>query len=277
MSFDLNARHGMKLLPLFALVLHFSLFPVAGQDRPVSGTEVLPSVEALFKRHFSAVGASPASAPVRALMMTGQVKQTSAQDPPQTFPFKSWVAALPRRSVFSMGDVYSSGWDGKTLWEDQGKKPEVLEGKAAHLEMVSPWNLIFPDSGHWGVLGETRCVGTREVEGTACHVVECVREKFPPIRLYFSSETGHLMRKDWSCPHHADGDKDGHRFFLIFTDYKEVNGTQYPHTLVMGDLKADDSAGSADTEFSVESIEVNSEVPENTFALPAGLQLPKAP
>jgi hypothetical protein len=259
------------LASLTLLCLHALPAPASAQTPPPAQSEALPSAESLFGKYFRAIGVSSDTAPIQSLRIKGKGSESNGANAKESTPFEASLAAAPRRSVFSMSGLYQTGWDGKTVWEREDKEPKVLTGKEAHLVTVGFSNLIFPDPAHWKLLGTARCVGTQEVEGTPCYTVECVRETFPPIRLYFSTESGLLMRKDWACPHHDAGDKDSHSFFQIFTDYKEVNGIAYPHTLATGALNANGTPGDPSQVFTIESLEINPTLPENTFALPPGL------
>lgn len=218
-----------------------------------------PEARAVLERYLEVTGGRAAYERVTARRMTlsltvvgqGITGQVSMQA-------KAPNKLLVVQEIAGIGQSVT-GFDGETAWE---KSPmmgnRIIDGdeltqmkERAFFNVATEPEKVFPSIRH---KGET------EINGRPAHRIELTNEAGTTVQFY-DKETGLLVRQD-SVIKSPMGELP---VTMTFSDYKEVDGIKYAHTMIQ-------MIGPAVIETTLVSLEHNPEIPDETFAVPAELK-----
>ncbi len=146
----------------------------------------------------------------------------------------------------------SNGVNGEVVWEiNPMVGPRLLRGgdrlaglRQAEIDPVLNWKTHFT---------KVEATGSEEVRGRTCENLVLHPPEGDPITACFDAET-HLLTR-------IRGVRDGQTVDTYMSDYRPVEGILMPH-------KSEMITPQFTMEFEIESVEINVDIPDETFALP---------
>ncbi|MEO1617983.1 MAG: hypothetical protein AAFV88_19165 [Planctomycetota bacterium] len=259
----------MKCSSLFFLVLAgclvvpMSASTVSAQDSAVLDTPAdaakLPGAREVFQKHLSALGDADEIAAVKSVKMTGKISMPAMNlngtlEIIQVKPNKiATVMDLPQ--VGKQTQVFDGemGWMGSDLMGMQKMPKEQIEQMKAQMAIETM-------EGFRETFKKVRITGKQEYDGKDSYVMKAVTKTDSEMTMFFDVETG-LMRGMKSVQATPMGDIPVQ---LYMRDYKVTGPMKSARTTVV-------KAGPTELVMTVEEVEVDGDIPEETFKRPADL------
>jgi hypothetical protein len=240
-------KHNRVLIMAVGFALVFSGIAVA---------EDLPAAEAIIAKYIMATGGAEAAADVKTMVLKGALKMPAFGMEGKMTTYKALGGkSLTTFDMGAMGTVKSGTKDG-VAWEMNPMSGNgVKEGaekasrlRSADMNIFKNWKTYFT---------EAKCVGEATVDGAACYKVVMTPKEGGAVNYAFNKETGLLVQQE----------EPGAMGKLIITlgDYKKVGKISLAHKVII-------DFGQGTMENIIESIEINGEIPEGTFDLPAEIK-----
>jgi photosynthetic reaction center cytochrome c subunit len=228
----------------------------------------LPSADEVFDKYFQALGGRQQLDKINSLVAKGDYSGYDTDH--QKFPIEIFAKAPAQRTTIVKmrigGSVVDSvrTYDGRDAWIAAPDKPEpimVLTGGSLNLAKTEAM-LSFPTQikqafSQWRV-------GSTSIEDRDVQVLQGTVPGEPPVKLYFDSSSGLLVR----MVHYSESPVGRTPTQIDYEDYREVAGIKVPFrwTVTWTD-------GQTTTELT--EVQPNAPIDNNRFARPAPAEQPK--
>lgn len=237
--------------------------PAAPPGQPAASTEDLPKGEEVMDRFVKETGGVDAYKKVKSIVLSGQlILPMDMKGSMKVFVVRP-AKMLSEVEIPNMG-LMRSGSDGETVWSDNPMQgPRLLEGEEKEMTLEGS---RISDEANWRdryTKVETKALA--DVKGKPAYKVELTDKAGKKRFAFYDKESGLLVKQMMSVQSQM-GDME---MEIFVSDYKKVGDILMPHkstTTVMGNEMS--------TIF--DKIEVNVDVPEDKFALPAEVKELKA-
>ena len=226
------------------------------------------TVDEVIAKYVNAKGGMEKIKSVKSMRMSGKMVMGQGMEAPFTMTGKR--PKMTRMEFTFQGMTGVQAYDGKNAWmvmPFMGKKdPEALPAEETKVmdeqaDMDGPL-VDWKEKGH-----KVELVGKEQVEGADVHKLKLTM-KGGDVRYYYLDAESFLEIKVEAKRKVRGTEIDGE---TLFGDYKEVDGMPVAHTMESG------AKGSAQKQkMVVEKVEMNPDVPDSLFAMPAGTK-PAAP
>ena len=229
---------------------------------PIPGTAAdLPAADGIIDAYIEATGGADAYAGHRNWVGKGVFEMAAmGLKASVTTYFASPDLSYTLIESDMIGRMESGSVDG-VYWEKSlmgGARIKTGEEKAAAQREAT-----FDKWTKWRDLYETaRTVGTEEIDGAVCHLVEMTPKEGRPETFYFDAETHLLVKHAFS----VETEMGVVSMEAYMTDYRETGGILVPFT------SRQVLMGMQEIVFSFDSIEYDTELPDGIFDLPADIQ-----
>jgi hypothetical protein len=237
--------------------------PAAPATQPAAETAPLPKAEEILDRFVKESGGEEAYKKVKSIVLNGQLLLPMDMKGSMKIYVVRPAKMLSEVEIPNMG-VMRSGSDGETVWSDNPMQgPRLLEGQEKEMTLEGS---RISDEANWReryTKVETKALA--DVKGKPAYKVEMTSKTGQTRFAFYDKESGLLVKQMLTMKSEM-GDME---MEIFVTDYKKVGDILMPHkstTAVMGQEMS--------TVF--EKIEVNVDVPEEKFALPAEVKELKA-
>lgn len=262
-----GAKARLKVLGLgvglFAGMM-FSSTAMAQKDQPAPAekavaAEPLPKAEDILDRFVKETGGKEAYEQVKSIVMTGTIQVM--MDMKGTLSLSVVRPGKMRSEVeFDQLGKIVSGSDGVTVWsENPMQGPRILEGDERELTLES--SRISEEANWRERYTKVECVGVEDVNGKPAYKV-VLTSKGSPRTAFYDKESGLLVKQHFTMK----SDMGEMPMDILISDYKKV-GEQLmlPHKTKM-------SLMTQEITTTFDKIEINVEVPESRFELPAEIK-----
>jgi hypothetical protein len=227
--------------------------------------EILPSGEEIIERYVKQIGGRETLAKINNRLIKGAVKigqfkgtTTIYQAKPNKY-YSSVKIKLDSAATGVATITVEQGTNGEVVWELHSMTgPRIMEGQEKAL-MLLQFN--FDETNYQQCYDTIECVGMERVEGKICYKVIQTPKQAEPITVYYSKESGLAVKSTYTLEHQSEKIKVEN----LTSDYKEAGGILYSHDAVHKAMKID-------TQFIVESIEHNVDMPKDRFDFPEVIQ-----
>ena len=206
----------------FCLALSVAAFAQGGQAKP----DAMPTAEQLFEKHAQAVGGKAAIQKHNSRVAKGTFNipamgMSGATESYSKAPNKS----MSMVTLDGIG-TFLQGYDGKVAWGNdpmQGLR-ELSGGELAIAKRDADFygDLKLKEAYPKATVKGKEKIGDREA-----YVVEATPTEGLPEKLYFDTQTGLLVRRDFTLSS-PQGEIPTETYL---EDYKEVDGIKVPHTI----------------------------------------------
>ena len=245
----LSAATRLAILALAAAGL------LAGLGASAAPEEGLPTGKEVMERAIKAAGGREAFAKlnnrvVKAKLELKPMGLTGTATTYQARPCKAHSAI----DIEGVGTILR-GYDGDTMWEIHPMfGTRVVDGEEKAVMFV----LSQFDESNYEALYETiECVGTEDVDGTACYKVLATPKGGKPMTVYYAKESGLPLKSVFSLQTPAGEFPTETRP----SEFKEVDGITIPH-------RVEETVAGTEIHTVTESIQHNVEMPDDRFDLP---------
>ncbi|MEM8962141.1 MAG: hypothetical protein AAGD38_11730 [Acidobacteriota bacterium] len=224
---------------------------------PIAAEEM--SVDDIIAKNVEARGGMDAIKAIESAKMMGAMNMGGMEAP----IVYAWERPNKLRIEFTMqGMTAVQAYDGETGWfvmPFMGKDtPEKMADDQLNMivEQTDFDGMLidYKDKGH-----AVEYVGQEEIDGTPAHHLKITKKSGDIVDLYL--DTDYFLEFKSVQKQNMQGMEV--EMATTFGDYKEVGGVLMPHSLEMGTVGA--PAGQIVT---IESIEVNQDIPDGDFAMP---------
>jgi hypothetical protein len=222
--------------------------------------ETLPDGAALLDKLLEASGGSAAYDKIR-----NRITRSSFEMPAAGLKMAMTIyQAKPNKNYTLMeseaiGKI-ERGTDGEVAWEkSMTTGPRIIEGeervqfmRGVEFDVITRWREFYE---------KAECVGVENVNEKPAYKVVITPKEGDPETWYLDKESGLTIRVDITVQSPM-GEVPVQSFH---SDYREVDGIRMPHKVeatVMGQARV----------MTIESVEHNSEIPDDRFALPAEIR-----
>lgn len=236
-----------SLVP-FAADGEVNFYDVTGNPVEVSTTAVPSDLtpEAVLDRYIAAIGGREKLAAVEDLTME---MSASVQGMSMGMTRKQKTGKLLQTMTMNGAPAGETRFDGEAASISQmGQQVPVDEEMIGSLREQA---VLFPQLDYSEK--ELALAGTEQVEGKTAYVLEVTDAAGNTTTEYYDAETGLLLRNVASA--------DGATMTTDFVEYETFGGIQFPVVLKMTGMAP------FPIEFKVESVEVNSGIPDSEFAV----------
>ena len=200
------------------------------------------TAESVVNSYIQAIGGKEKVMAVKTVMM---VSNATIQGTPLVMTMKSAAPNKTSQIISVMGNTFQKAvFDGeKGYQESRGQR---IDMKAEELEKAKENNALFSDLNYTsGVL-----VRIEPLDGSNAVVL-----KYKEIEVFYDMTTG-LKVKEIKKMKMPDGKEN--KVPTVFSDYKEVSGIKFPHSIGQ-------KMGPMDLNFVIKEIKVNQDVTEDDF------------
>jgi hypothetical protein len=226
--------------------------------------EILPSGEEIIERSIKQTGRREVLSKIKNRLVKGTVEVGQFKAATITYlarPNKCYSSVKIELDSATTGVAtitVEQGTNGEVVWELHSMTgPRIMEDQEKIL-MLLQFN--FDETNYQQCYDKIECVGMEQVEGEICYKVIQTPKQAGPITVYYSKESGLTVKSTYTLEHQSEKIKVEN----LTSDYKKVGGILYPHHVVH-------KAMNIDTQFIVESIEHNVEMPKDRFDLPEAI------
>jgi hypothetical protein len=229
--------------------------PEAVKPAADTPTAPLPKGEEIMDRFVKETGGKEAYEAIKSVVLTGQITMSGikgemkiyVKDPGKLFS----QVTLPK-----IGDM-KSGSDGETVWTDHPLQgPMIVEGAAKEMTLESS---RIGEEANWSErFTDVLCVGEEAIKGNPAYKVE-MKAKDGQKRTSFYDKASGLLVKQVMVVSLPQGE------FLTeveISDYRKVGDLLFPH-------KTNTKAMMQEMVTVYEKIDLNADVPDSIFELPA--------
>ena len=197
---------------------------VAGREEPAKKTSekaALPKPEELLDKYLAAVGGAAAVEKITSRGQKGKLLAFGGQ----SFPAEVYSKAPDKRvSIMHLqGGDSVTGFDGQRGWMSVPGRPAHMMSSSENESARLDADLYFPV--HAKTLYPKFTVKTGEkIDGHDTYLVEGHEEGRPPLRLYFDTQTGLLLR----MVRYAQSPLGLNPTQIDYADYRDVDGIKVP-------------------------------------------------
>jgi photosynthetic reaction center cytochrome c subunit len=197
---------------------------VAGREEPAKKTSekaALPKPEELLDKYLAAVGGAAAVEKITSRGQKGKLLAFGGQ----SFPAEVYSKAPDKRvSIMHLqGGDSVTGFDGQRGWMSVPGRPAHMMSSSENESARLDADLYFPV--HAKTLYPKFTVKTGEkIDGHDTNLVEGHEEGRPPLRLYFDTQTGLLLR----MVRYAQSPLGLNPTQIDYADYRDVDGIKVP-------------------------------------------------
>jgi photosynthetic reaction center cytochrome c subunit len=197
---------------------------VAGREEPPKTTSekaALPKPEELLDKYLAAVGGAAAVEKITSRGQKGKLLAFGGQ----SFPAEVYSKAPDKRvSIMHLqGGDSVTGFDGQRGWMSVPGRPAHMMSSSENESARLDADLYFPV--HAKTLYPKFTVKTGEkIDGHETYLVEGHEEGRPPLRLYFDTQTGLLLR----MVRYAESPLGLNPTQIDYADYRGVDGIKVP-------------------------------------------------
>ena len=218
------------------------------------------TLDELLAAHFEALGGYDNLKAVETAKFTGNMAMGPGMEVPFSMVFKR---PLHMRLEFTMqGMTAIQAYDGETAWSVMpfmGKtEPEVMaEDQAKNIKEQADFDgplVDWQEKGH-----QVELVGLEETEGTEAYKLKVTMANGDVRHHYLDSEYFITIKQDGKTT--VQGNEV--EFETILSDYKEVDGLMFPHS-----IESKPKGAPAGQVITIEQVEVGLDVDGDTFAMP---------
>ncbi|MEM7456890.1 MAG: DUF620 domain-containing protein [Planctomycetota bacterium] len=220
----------------------------------------LPSAQDVITKYVEATGGLEAYQAMTSLKMTGTLtvvgqgvegEMTMMQVHPDKAMMKIELAGLGSEGAGTNGE---HAWSMSMMMGNR-----LLEGaEADEIKLQSDFRRMYDPAS---IYDEITCTGMEAVDGDECYILELVRSGGTTSKDYYSKTSGLLVQSVTT----STTPMGEMQIITMPSEYKEVGGVMMPHMMVQ-------DMGPAKVEIVFDSIEVNGEIDEATFAPPEAIQ-----
>jgi len=230
--------------------------PVIAEDTEAP----LPTGEAIMDQYIVATGGLEAYAQLQNTTSRGTFEIPAAGIEGSIVIYHARPNKLYTRVESQAMGTLESGSNGEVFWErSMMVGPKIKEGQEREESMR---DAIFDKFARWReIYKQVECTGVDSVGSEACYRVVATPSTGEPPTLYFSTESGLLLKVE-SIHKHQMGDI---AIKARPQDYRSVGGVLVPHKILVRVL-------TQDRELTFTSIEHNTDIPEDRFTLPEEIQ-----
>jgi len=240
----------IALATMLGMVLTSSLYaqstPMTAQDivekaiRALGGRDKMLEVNHCFAR---------GTLDIKSVDIQGTFKIYSARPN----KFYAWF------DVNSMG-ILERGFDGSVYWEKSSASgARIFTGDELKTNaLLAAFDLLYYDQ----LYKELKFKGVSEVNNQPCHEIELIAEDCRPITIYFSQTTGLPVQQQFILPNIFE---PVHVTNTIM-GYNDIQGQHIPAVMVQ-------KVSGMETHRTIQSIELNGELPEDIFGLPQVIKM----
>ncbi len=233
--------------------------PEPKTPEPAKPAADLPKGEEILDRFVKETGGKEAYASVKSIVLTGQMTLAMNMKGELKVYVKDPGKLFSKVTIVNLGEM-KSGSDGETVWSDNPfEGPKILEG--VEKEMTLESSRIGEEADWRERFTEVTCMGEEAVSGSPAYKVEMKTKDGQKRTSFYDKESG-LLVKQMMVVSLPQGEIPTE---ILVSDYKKVGDLLFPHkskTLVMSQEMV--------TVF--EKIELNVDVPDSTFELPAEIK-----
>jgi len=210
-----------------------------------SFAEDLPKPADLVKKYHTAIGGKEAMAKVKSRIDKGKLVlpdmgmeavYTAYTEPPNELNI----------SDFGGMGVVKNGQSAGVAWSINPFQGNTKQATTEPAEIFSFANLDQITEG-------AKTLGEEDLNGKLAYKTESTLPNGNPLTVFFDKESGFIVASE-------NKNDDGSTGRVVFSDYKKVGDVQLPHTLRI--------EGAMTLEIISDSIELNAEIPADTFDLP---------
>jgi len=200
------------------------------------------TAESVINKYFEAIGGKEKAMAVKTIMM---VSNATVQGTPLVMTMKAAAPNKTSQVISVMGQVYNkSVFDGeKGYQEARGQKKDMPEEDIAKAKKE---NALFSDLNY--ISGSL--VRIEQVDGKNAIVL-----KYNDSNIFYDMKTG-LKIKSVRTIKALDGKET--KLPTVFSDYKEVNGIKFPHSVAQ-------KMGPMNLDFKIKEIKINEDVSDEDF------------
>ena len=197
---------------------------VAGREEPAKKTSekaALPKPEELLDKYLAAVGGAAAVEKITSRGQKGKLLAFGGQ----SFPAEVYSKAPDKRvSIMHLqGGDSVTGFDGQRGWMSVPGRPAHMMSSSENESARLDADLHFPV--HAKTLYPKFTVKTGEkIDGHDTYLVEGLEEARPPLRLYFDTQTGLLLR----MVRYAQSPLGLNPTQIDYADYRDVDDIKVP-------------------------------------------------
>lgn len=221
--------------------------------------EDLAKAEEILDRFVKETGGKEAWNGIKTLVKIGKLNMAMQIEG----DFKEYVK-MPGKmyselTLGQFGDV-KTGSDGETVWQESTMQgPRILEG--AEREMSIETAIPGKEANWRDWFKEVTTVGVADVKGKPAYKVELTPKEGTKRTAYYDKETGLMVREDRVL----ESQMGKIPLQSYISDYKKVGDLVFPH-------KVSVSLPSGEMVTTYEKIEVNVDIPDSKFELPADIK-----
>ncbi len=241
-----------KTLSLLALALVVAAMPALAQDDM--------TLDQLLDNHFEALGGRDAWKAMESATMAGKMTLGPGADAPFTMTFKR--PEMMRLEFTFQGMTGIQAYDGSDAWAIMpfmGKtEPELMADDQAksikeQADIDGPL-MDWQEKGH-----KVELLGKEDVEGTEAYKIKVDLANGDSRTIYLDSEYFIAIKQEGKTT--LQGNEV--EFETILSDYKEVGGLVFPHS-----IESRPKGQPQGQVITIEEIQINPEVTDDLFAMP---------
>ena len=250
---DTDRKKSMKPARL-ALVLFVAAWSAAGQQAS------LPAANTILERYVDVTGGKAAYEKRHTEISTGamEVSGKNVKGTAVTYSNDSGDS-YTEVEIQGVGEVESGVTHG-VVWETSAiQGPRIKQGEERESALR---DTRFNAPLHWRTTYyKVQTVGLATVEGQECYKVSAAPPSGSPETLYFSTQTGLLVRRD-KVMVTPRGDVPVE---FVAAEYKDFDGVKTPSKMLQ-------KAAGQEFVVTIDSVKVNEAIPASRFELPAGIK-----
>jgi outer membrane lipoprotein-sorting protein len=237
----------------FLCILALSGLALQAQDAEV------PSVDEILATYFENTGGLEAWKKLNSMKMTGNMSMQGMDFPGTIYQKRP---NMQRVEVNVQGKELIQAYDGQTAWWINpfmgSEDPQPMPAEMAEEMTKDQFEDDFIDYAKKGHTVEY--VGTEEVEGADCYVLKLTKANGDVEQHFFDMEYMVPIMQRTTV---SEGPMKGQASDTFLSDYQEVDGLMVPYFL---ETKI---AGQSIQKITITSIELNNEVEDTMFSMPA--------
>jgi zinc protease len=233
--------------------------PEPKTTEPAKPAAALPKGEEILDRFVKETGGKEAYESIKSVVLTGQMTLMMNMKGELKVYVKDPGKLFSKVTIENLGEM-KSGSDGETVWsENPFEGPKILEGvekemtmESSHIGEEANWRERFKD---------VKCVGEEAIDGKPAYKVEMTTKDGQKRTSFYDKENGLLVKQSMvvSLPQGEIPTE------ILVSDYKKVGNLLFPH-------KSKTTVMTQEMTTVFEKIELNADVPDSTFELPAEIK-----
>ena len=250
-----SCHHGMGHPASVPPVLESDAAPRPAAMRPAVSGASAPTPDEIIEKYVNAVGGAGALHQATTRVMTGKILFGGNQSPIEVIT----KAPNKRVSISRMGGGASyTAFDGTAGWMGNSGRPAramtAAESAASGLDAEFALGLRLKE-----LFPQLRRGRPEEVDGVLCNVLNGSSPGNPPVRLYFGSDSGLLLR----MVRYAETPLGRNATQIDYADYRDAGGVKIPYRWTLARPNG---------RFTIQIDEVKANVPvdDSKFAKPEG-------